>query len=205
MQWTLDRRKYLDVMEVKKLMTLATRQFQEGMNLDNYIQARNGFTILLALYSGLRVAELTDLQNRDLLNYEKYSYIRVRNGKGNKERLVRINGVLTSCFDKFTKYKRRIGIEVGNMSQVLCKKNSTRLGTRSLQLAFKQSAHDAKLDQHYSIHALRHTYGTHLYRASKYNLRLVQKQLGHASLTVTQVYANVLEEDADKAVALLYR
>ena len=51
----------------------------------------------------------------------------------------------------------------------------------------------------------RHTFGTHLYKASGGNLRLVQKQLGHSRITTTQVYADVFAEDAVAAVERLYR
>jgi site-specific recombinase XerD len=64
---------------------------------------------------------------------------------------------------------------------------------------------EAGLSKRVSIHALRHTYGTHLYKASGGNLRLVQKQLGHSRVTTTQVYADVLAEDAVAAVERLYR
>ena len=53
---------------------------------------------------------------------------------------------------------------------------------------------------HYSIHSLRHTYAVRLYKASSYNLRLVQKQLGHRSVSTTQVYADVLDVDVDQAL-----
>ncbi|TFB12615.1 hypothetical protein E3V33_05110 [Candidatus Marinimicrobia bacterium MT.SAG.4] len=53
---------------------------------------------------------------------------------------------------------------------------------------------------HYSIHSLRHTYATNLYKASGYNLRLVQRQLGHSSPTVTQVYADVMDSDVEEAL-----
>ncbi|MBU0684081.1 MAG: tyrosine-type recombinase/integrase [Candidatus Omnitrophica bacterium] len=55
----------------------------------------------------------------------------------------------------------------------------------------------------YSIHSARHTYGTMLYRNTK-DLRMVQKQLGHSSCQVTEVYADVLREDTAKAVNGLY-
>ena len=42
-----------------------------------------------------------------------------------------------------------------------------------------------------------------LYRASNYNLRLVQKQLGHRSIQTTQIYADILSEDAVVAVERL--
>ena len=55
----------------------------------------------------------------------------------------------------------------------------------------------------FSIHSLRHTYAVRLYKASGYNLRLVQKHLGHSSVTTTQVYADVLDADVDQALANL--
>ena len=46
---------------------------------------------------------------------------------------------------------------------------------------------------------LRHTYATLLYKSSGNNLRLVQQQLGHSSVQTTTVYANVMNEDVEKA------
>ena len=57
--------------------------------------------------------------------------------------------------------------------------------------------------QDHSIHHLRHTYASHLYKASKFNLRLVQKQLGDSSIKTTEVYADVFDEDIDKALERL--
>ena len=42
-----------------------------------------------------------------------------------------------------------------------------------------------------------------VYKASGYNLLLVQKQLGHSTVTITQVYADVLDADVDQALANL--
>jgi len=73
--------------------------------------------------------------------------------------------------------------------------------TRSgIQQVFKKWAKKAGLPSHYSIHSLRHTYATNLYKASGYNLRLVQRQLGHSSPTVTQVYADVMDSDVEEAL-----
>lgn len=51
-------------------------------------------------------------------------------------------------------------------------------------------------------HALRHTCGTRMYRLTK-DLRAVQKHLRHSSITMTQVYAHVVDEDYDAAVNAL--
>ncbi|MCH7834063.1 MAG: tyrosine-type recombinase/integrase, partial [Proteobacteria bacterium] len=44
------------------------------------------------------------------------------------------------------------------------------------------------------VHAMRHSYAVELYRRER-DLRAVQKQLGHASIQTTQIYADVLDED----------
>ncbi len=72
-----------------------------------------------------------------------------------------------------------------------------------IQQVFKKYAKKAGLSRRYSIHSLRYTYAVRLYKASNYNLRMVQKMLGHSSPTVTQVYADVLDSDIDKAIANL--
>ena len=72
--------------------------------------------------------------------------------------------------------------------------------TSGIQQVFKKWSRKAGLPSHYSIHSLRHTYAVRLYKASGYNLRLVQKQLGHSSVLTTQVYADVMDEDVDQAM-----
>jgi integrase/recombinase XerC len=76
--------------------------------------------------------------------------------------------------------------------------------TRAIEKAFKRAAARAGLSSRYSIHCLRHTYACELYRASGYNLRLVQKQLGHSHIGTTQVYADVVEPDMQRALQRLY-
>jgi integrase len=78
------------------------------------------------------------------------------------------------------------------------------LSRRQLQNIFGRMTSATGLARR-GIHSLRHTYATFLYRASGGNLRLVQKQLGHARITTTQVYADVLDEDAQEALERLYR
>ena len=73
----------------------------------------------------------------------------------------------------------------------------TRFG---ISKVFKKMALEAGLSSNHSIHTLRHTYATNLYKASGYNLRMVQKQLGHSNITTTTVYSDVLSKDLEEAV-----
>jgi site-specific recombinase XerD len=59
------------------------------------------------------------------------------------------------------------------------------------------------LDPRYATHSCRHTYATHLYRASGGDLEVVQEQLGHASIKTTTIYAKVTKEDKLRAANAL--
>lgn len=205
MKWTLDKRKYLDTKEVKKLLCTLKREMKKGVREKNYILVRNWFAVLVGLHTGLRVSEIADLVNKDILIYDSCAFILVRKGKGEKERMVRVSDEFIKEFQKFTQFKQSIGISTFDETPVICKKDCSSLSVRSFQLAFKKCAEKAGLDSHYSIHCLRHSFGTHLYKASGNNIRFVQKQLGHSNVSTTQIYADVINEEAEKAMNRLYK
>jgi len=123
LKWTLDRRKYLDSKEVKVLLRTLDREMKRGFQEENYLVVRNGFVILLGLYSGLRVAEMAALRNSDFEIYETCAFVRVRHGKGGKERLVSIGKELVKAFGQFTEFKRSKEISVDDEAFVICKEN----------------------------------------------------------------------------------
>jgi site-specific recombinase XerD len=51
----------------------------------------------------------------------------------------------------------------------------------------------AGITRPFSIHSLRHTFATRLYRKTG-DLYLVQRALGHRQITTTEVYAKVSDE-----------
>jgi len=106
----------------------------------------------------------------------------------------------------YLRFKARRGEATAADSPVFVSARSGRpLGRRRMQDVFRRWCAEAGLSRPYRFHALRHTYATELYRAGEGDLRLVQKQLGHSRITTTQVYADVLDEDAEAAVERLYR
>lgn len=50
-----------------------------------------------------------------------------------------------------------------------------------------------------TVHSLRHSFATHLYRKTR-NILLVQKALDHRHITTTQIYAHI--DDAELAAAV---
>ncbi len=169
------------------------------------VAVRDYFIVDLALSAGLRVADIADLKCKDIFLRDGFCALLVRNGKGGKKRLVRFNRAFKRHYNEYILWKQAVGEPVGLGDPLLLSSNTGgHMTTRALEKAFKRTAVRADLPSHYSIHCLRHTYACELYRASGYNLRLVQKQLGHAHVATTQVYADVVEPDMQRALQRLY-
>jgi site-specific recombinase XerD len=66
-------------------------------------------------------------------------------------------------------------------------------------IEFRKACHDAHIGD-FHFHDLRHTFATHFLRTTK-NLYMLQSLLGHSSISMTQRYAHVIDEDRIKAMA----
>ena len=121
----------------------------------------------------------------------------VRNGKGGKDRIVSFNSTLKKLISDYLDYRSSKSPYLFHSERA---EQMTRFG---IGRVFKKLAKLSGISNHHSIHSLRHTYATNLYKASEYNLRLVQKQLGHSSITTTSVYSDVISKDLDIALEKL--
>ena len=204
--WTLDEKKFLSTGEVKRLLRTAEARAGNALQAGNNAATRDYFIVHLGLSTGLRVSEMVSLKCGDLFVRDGISSLVVRRGKGGKARSVAFNGAFKQHVARYLRWKKETGEPAAEDAPLLLSSATGRaMTTRALQKAFKRCAARAELSPRYSIHSLRHTYACHLYKASGWNLRLVQKQLGHSSIATTQVYADVMEPDMRQALERLYR
>ena len=174
--------------------------------------------------TGMRLMECVRLRVKDV--DFAYGTITVRDGKGNKDRVVplprRYAGSLQSHLGRVQAthtddlkagfgqvyLPHALGVKYPNAAaewpwQYVFP--SSRLSTdprsgvtrrhhlheNALQRAIKKAANETGIPKQVNSHALRHSFATHLLEAG-YDIRTVQKLLGHADVSTTMVYTHVL-------------
>lgn len=202
-KWVLTPDKYLKPEEAALLRGYLEDKALAAIVKKKKKPVRDWAMIDIALSAGLRASEITHLTVQDAHLGKGESALFVKNGKGKKDRLVLIGDKLKKHLKDFLSWKKQVGETVTPISYLFASERGPKMTLSALQKRFKHWTRAAGLPSRYSIHSARHTYGTMLYRNTK-DLRMVQKQLGHSSCQVTEVYADVLSEDTEKAVNALY-
>lgn len=142
--------------------------------------------ILELLYSsGLRLAELTDLDIGDVDLRD--ATVRVT-GKGNKDRIVPVGRYALDAISRWR--KSRAAWAGAEEPALFVSKRGTRLSRRAVQARVEHWAKRQGIDMRVHPHLFRHSFATHLLESS-HDLRGVQELLGHANISTTQVYTHL--------------
>lgn len=143
--------------------------------------------LLETLYSGgLRVAEAVGLDVADAALDS--GLVRVREGKGGKERLAPIGRPAARAIAAWLDERRPRA--KGDGGPLFINANGGRLDVRSVRRIVDAAAEAAGLGRRVSPHTLRHSFATHLLDRGC-DLRSVQELLGHEHVTTTQIYTHV--------------
>jgi integrase/recombinase XerC len=144
--------------------------------------------------AGLRVSECCAL-DRDDIDRDRYGegcLVRVRRGKGGKDRLVPLGRTALAALDRYLADGRpRLAHPTSGRQDpaaLFLNRHGGRLTPRSVQRHLARAALLAGTEA--TPHALRHSFATHLLDGGA-DLRSIQELLGHASLSSTQVYTRV--------------
>lgn len=177
-KWSIPPYRFLPREEIQVLRNCARDRVTDG---DGASPSRilERIVIEIALGSGLRVAEIADLQCGDLALGKNSGSLVVRKGKGGKRRTVIVSSHLCRVLGKFLRWKVANKQSTGPSAPLLKSRVSGgALSTRALQKMFSRVLSAAQLG-HHRFHDLRHTYGSHLLSASDNDLVFVRDQLGH--------------------------
>jgi integrase/recombinase XerC len=178
---------YLDKAEVEMLFAAAEARAAAG----GFRETRDLAMLELFYSTGMRLSELVGLNDPDLDLVSDQAKVR---GKGKKERIVPVGSHATGALRKYLRYRDRL---FQGARPVFVNQRGKRLTVRGVQLAMKRLFGALARGKNLHVHALRHSFATHLLDAGA-DLRAVQELLGHASLSTTQVYTHTSVERLKK-------
>jgi integrase/recombinase XerD len=144
-------------------------------------------SLLMATYAaGLRVTEVCSLQLADIESAPDRMCIKVRSGKGGKDRYTLLSPVLLRTLrDYWHLYHPRIWL--------FPNKTGTEPICATLAQRMYYAARDrAKLGRHGGIHTLRHCFATHLLE-SGVDLHTIQRLMGHGHVSTTMRYFHLAQ------------
>jgi len=148
--------------------------------------------LLELLYAtGMRVTELVSLDLEDI-NLASAT-VRVRQGKGSKERIIPIHSRAVEALREYLAKARRMLLKSPDERALFLNHRGERLTRQGLWLIIKQYVREAGIKTEVTPHTLRHSFATHLLNG-KADLRHVQELLGHANISTTQIYTHISSE-----------
>lgn len=188
----LDKRlpKYLSLDDSKKLLTTTSE--------DSRNNKRDYAIITLFLNCGMRLSELVNINIKDIdFNECKLNVI----GKGNKERTIYLNKACMKAIEDYLSVRPKDRIKSDSRDALFLSERRERISNRTVQYTVKQELKKAGLDTNkYSVHKLRHTAATLMYKYGNVDIRALQELLGHESIATTEIYTHVDNEQVRNAV-----
>lgn len=153
------------------------REILEGLG-----NVKHRVMLMLVYSAGLRVGEVVKLKPEDVDSDRKL--IRVRSGKGKKDRYTLLSDVVLDWLREYWKaYKPRTWLFEGYIP-------GKAYAVRSAEQVFENAAKKAGIHKDVSIHTLRHSFATHLLEQGT-DIRFIQELLGHSSVRTTEIYTHV--------------
>ena len=187
--------KLLSIDEVDQLIETAQQRIRGSIGKERYRALRLYCLMELLYATGMRVSELVSLPTTVLKGDRRLLTI---TGKGGRERQVPLNQASQRALDQF--------LQAGETEEQIARlkgKNKWLFPANSQEgflprqhfgRELKELALESGLDpERVSPHVLRHAFASHLLDRGA-DLRAVQKLLGHADISTTEIYTHVLEE-----------
>ncbi len=184
----------------------------EALSLLNAVDGQNKerdlAIITLFLNCGLRLSELTNLRVEDIQDETLHIV-----GKGNKERNIMMND---ACIDALNNYLpirkqqiKKIEAKASNKkdghiteeTHLFLSNRGKGISNRMVEAMVNKYIKKAGLDsEKFTVHKLRHTAATLMYKYGNIDIRTLQKVLGHENVSTTEIYTHIEDDDVRNAV-----
>lgn len=180
---------YLTLDETERLLNVINTE------KNDFLRARDLAIVFTFLTTGMRLSELVSINVSDIEN-DHFKIV----GKGNKERTI----YLTENALKLIHHYLRVRKEYLNelyIDALFISTRKQRISNRAVQSTIEKYLKKAGFDTSvYSTHKLRHTAATLMYKYGNVDIRALKDILGHTSISTTQIYTHLEDEDLKNAV-----
>ncbi len=186
--------KYLTLEDSQKLLNVSKD------DEDNKNRERDFAIITLFLNCGLRLSELVGINISDIRFDDcKLTVI----GKGNKERSIYLNKACISAINDYLSVRPTNAKKDSKNSDkaLFLSGYRQRISKRTVENIVNKELLRAGLDTtKYSTHKLRHTAATLMYKYGQVDIRALQELLGHQSISTTEIYTHVDNDQVRHAI-----
>lgn len=165
--------------EVNKLI----REIDRSGNNRNFAIAHT------LINTGIRLNELVNLDRENLEISERKGTLKIRFGKGNKERQLPLSSETRRAITKY------LNTRDDSVEAMFLSNRNKRISERTVQHIFEKHG--------INVHSLRHTFITKLVRNGE-DFSLVQSLSGHANADMVMRYSAPNEEDKEGAISKLW-
>ena len=162
---------------------------------------RDHAMIRLALYTGLRVSELTGLTIQDVYTDTPRTLLDLpyQIAKGRKSRRINLSEKAQTAIQDLVDFLQLRGLNTQPDAPLLQDRRHQKLPPREVQRAIQKYREIANLDLDLTPHSLRHAFASDC--AQRGSIFLVQRLLGHKKLESTAIYLHATQADFEKIVA----
>jgi site-specific recombinase XerD len=172
----------LPIPKKQRLLPVVLSKAEVGAFLDGAVSIKQRAFCMTTYATGLRVSECCNLLPADIDS--KRMVVRVRQGKGRKDRYVPLSPKLLGLLRQYWKaFRPKCCLFEGQIP-------GQPIHRGTVAKWFRTICQRAGLSKTVTPHTLRHTFATHLLEAGT-DLRTIQILLGHRSLNTTAVYLHV--------------
>ncbi|MBE6915053.1 MAG: site-specific tyrosine recombinase XerD [Ruminococcaceae bacterium] len=150
--------------------------------------------MLELLYAtGIRVSELIQLN----LNHINLDLGFIRCTTGTKERMIPLYPAAIKAVSDYCRLARKMLVTSKSEKALFVNLNGERMTRQGFWKLIKNYQESANIRKEITPHTLRHSFAAHLLENGA-DLRSIQEMLGHADISSTQIYSQMIQENMKK-------
>jgi integrase/recombinase XerD len=154
--------------------------------------------LLNMLYAtGMRVSEVVNLVLDDVSTQQGETIVTVSESD-ERQREIILDDEMCIILDRYLEDGRPYLVKDPQENALFLNHRGHKLTRQGLWLIIKAYAREADLESEVTPHTLRHSFAAHKLDSGT-DLEEVQKLLGHANISTTQIYTQLEEEEVEKA------